>query len=202
MDSLGHPATWSTQCFIHGGCGADVFAHTNGYGDFVLFDELGPPWPLHPCYADRFLRHTGSSSLSIRPDRISEYQEISVTLPKPPKFNASDIRRVDPSEYVGQEILAIGYVQEYIERRADALLDKAGSLGKRVLEAALGHRRSQLTIVTSDYKSYTAFADLAKIVIQRKDTVCARIRSVRVLGIFGVDAVFLADDIISLRVGT
>ena len=41
MKSLGYSSTWATTCFINGGCGAKVFAHTNGRGDFVLFDELG-----------------------------------------------------------------------------------------------------------------------------------------------------------------
>lgn len=31
-------------------CGADIFFHTNGNGDVVFFDDLGPPWPKHPCF--------------------------------------------------------------------------------------------------------------------------------------------------------
>jgi hypothetical protein len=50
---LGYPSTWPTQCFLANGCGAKVFAHTNGDGDFVLFDELGPSWPVHDCYTNR-----------------------------------------------------------------------------------------------------------------------------------------------------
>jgi hypothetical protein len=44
MKRLGHPLTWRTSCFIgveNNGCGAPTFAHTNGGGDFVLFDSLG-----------------------------------------------------------------------------------------------------------------------------------------------------------------
>lgn len=33
-----------------GYCLAAVYFHTNGHGDFVVFDELEPPWPKHPCY--------------------------------------------------------------------------------------------------------------------------------------------------------
>ena len=43
MEVLGYPLTYLTTCFISGGCGDDVWAHTNGYGDFVLFDDLGQP---------------------------------------------------------------------------------------------------------------------------------------------------------------
>ncbi|WP_455872321.1 hypothetical protein [Serratia proteamaculans] len=31
-------------------CGKDVFYYENSYGSRVLFDFLGPPWPIHPCY--------------------------------------------------------------------------------------------------------------------------------------------------------
>ena len=54
MEVLGYPLTYLTTCFISGGCGDDVWAHTNGYRDFVLFDDLGQPWPIHECYLNRF----------------------------------------------------------------------------------------------------------------------------------------------------
>lgn len=53
MRTLGYSLTWVTHCFLDGGCGARVFAHTNGSGDFVIFDTLGSPWPVHECYANR-----------------------------------------------------------------------------------------------------------------------------------------------------
>jgi hypothetical protein len=30
-------------------CGESVFYYCNNYGSSVFFDELGPPWPKHPC---------------------------------------------------------------------------------------------------------------------------------------------------------
>lgn len=30
-------------------CGEPVFYYYNEYGSSVFFDELGPPWPKHPC---------------------------------------------------------------------------------------------------------------------------------------------------------
>lgn len=30
-------------------CGASVFFYQNVHGSRVFFDELGPPWPKHPC---------------------------------------------------------------------------------------------------------------------------------------------------------
>jgi hypothetical protein len=47
MKHLGYPLTYATRCFIDGGCGITVYAHTNGTGDFVLFDKLGRPWLGH-----------------------------------------------------------------------------------------------------------------------------------------------------------
>ncbi|MBW5406190.1 hypothetical protein ACISK3_09200 [Morganella morganii] len=32
-------------------CGKDVFYYENSFGSRVLFDSLGPPWPVHPCFA-------------------------------------------------------------------------------------------------------------------------------------------------------
>ncbi len=30
-------------------CGAEVFFYSNEFGSRVYFDDLGPPWPKHPC---------------------------------------------------------------------------------------------------------------------------------------------------------
>jgi hypothetical protein len=30
-------------------CGASVYYYQNEHGSRVFFDELGPPWPKHPC---------------------------------------------------------------------------------------------------------------------------------------------------------
>jgi hypothetical protein len=43
------PVTYVTRCFW---CPDLVYYHTNGYGDCVLFDELGPPWPVHRCWTE------------------------------------------------------------------------------------------------------------------------------------------------------
>ncbi|MCQ5473151.1 hypothetical protein FHW04_004702 [Pantoea sp. AN62] len=32
-------------------CGEEVFYYENSRGSRVLFDALGPPWPIHPCYS-------------------------------------------------------------------------------------------------------------------------------------------------------
>ena len=47
LQSLGHPFTCCATCWW---CGDEVFFHTNGNGDCVLFDELGWPWQIHSCW--------------------------------------------------------------------------------------------------------------------------------------------------------
>ena len=41
--------TYETQCWW---CDEEVFYHTNGYGDSVLFDSLGKPWKVHSCWLE------------------------------------------------------------------------------------------------------------------------------------------------------
>jgi len=88
MKELGYKATWVTKCFIDGGCNAEVFAHTNGYGDFVLFDDLGYPWPIHECYAKR-RRSAVSSKRSLYNIDYSNVEEIVVHPVDPNRRNAS-----------------------------------------------------------------------------------------------------------------
>ncbi|MDG3039832.1 hypothetical protein [Roseicyclus marinus] len=54
-------------------CQQDVFFYQNMYGSRVFFDELGPPWPKHPCTISKtqskrndFLRPTQRPSTEIR----------------------------------------------------------------------------------------------------------------------------------------
>ncbi|MCY1704288.1 hypothetical protein [Deinococcus sp. SL84] len=51
------PATYLTSCWW---CGDEVWYHTNGYGDHVLFDELGWPWQIHSCWEDHAASSGGS----------------------------------------------------------------------------------------------------------------------------------------------
>lgn len=41
--------TFPTSCWW---CNDDVFFHRNKNGGCALFDELGPPWPVHKCWVD------------------------------------------------------------------------------------------------------------------------------------------------------
>src|SRR5208282_1597883 len=43
-------------------CGASVYFYQSPYGGSVFFDELGPPWPKHPCTDNPIVRHHFSSA--------------------------------------------------------------------------------------------------------------------------------------------
>jgi hypothetical protein len=56
-------------------CGADVFFYQSPYGGRVYFDELGPPWPKHPCtdnFIGRFYQRSVLPSLTTRDTPISK----------------------------------------------------------------------------------------------------------------------------------
>ena len=203
MQVLGHARTWKTFCFINGGCGDEVFAHTNGFGDFVLFDRLGWPWPVHDCYLDRFCQPLGNSTniYEIRADAIAEYRKADEKVPiVASKRTTRDIRRIIAADHLKDpEKIVFGYVQAYIENHAERLFQGVGTLGHKHLQAILAGNRSQLTIVTSEFESYTAYADLRNVVVRKKDMVAARLKAVKVLGVAGTSAIFICDEVLLVR---
>ena len=45
-------------------CGCAVYFYQSPFGGRVFFDELGPPWPKHPCTDNPVVRHHFSSAES------------------------------------------------------------------------------------------------------------------------------------------
>lgn len=45
---LGHSLTVPVTCRT---CGQFIYLYASPDGGFVIFDDLGPPWPKHSCYA-------------------------------------------------------------------------------------------------------------------------------------------------------
>src|SRR4051812_6197800 len=50
-------------------CNVPVFYYANSYGSRVFFDDLGPPWPKHPC-TDRPTNPVMHSSESYVPIKV------------------------------------------------------------------------------------------------------------------------------------
>lgn len=53
---------WATPNAVCPVCGAFVYFYANEFGSRVYFDEIGPPWPKHPCTDNAF--HSAGASRS------------------------------------------------------------------------------------------------------------------------------------------
>jgi len=192
MKELGYPLTWRTACFIgvgNVGCGATIFAHTNGAGDFVLFDALGDPWPIHRCYLDRAKFAKGHWTRNI---------EVEIPRPKKAWKSVSDIQRVSALSYSSDSLIHVaGYLQEHHPTKRDEWINKVGGLGAQVIWRALSKYPDQFTIVTGDpdagLQSFTAFGDLKKIRVKKKDMVRASLRPVILMAVKDRPVVFVAE---------
>lgn len=60
--------TYNARCPI---CGKNVFYYTNTHGSAVFFDELGPPWPKHPCISQgkTILFPKGNSTIPFKEEK-------------------------------------------------------------------------------------------------------------------------------------
>jgi ribosomal protein S10 len=58
LSELNHRLTCRIDCWW---CEDEVFFHTNGNGDCVLFDRLGWPWPVHDCWAENSDEHDAAA---------------------------------------------------------------------------------------------------------------------------------------------
>ena len=90
-----------------------------------------------------------------------------------------------------------GYVQDIVEKRGAKLVRQKGALGQRLISKALGHRETQLTIITSNFESYTAFADVSQTVLARGSTVVAVLKPTDIVGL---GTVFVCQDLDALPI--
>lgn len=56
-------------------CGAEVFFYSNDFGSRVYFDDLGPPWPKHPCTDTTIDRYSIAPRLSTRADTTNGFRD-------------------------------------------------------------------------------------------------------------------------------
>jgi hypothetical protein len=203
MKALGYPVTWRTRCFISGGCGQTVFAHTNGYGDFVLFDRLGYPWLIHGCYSLRFLEqeYESISERRIIPQALNQYRKAEDPNPQAPKpkpiiLEPNNIKKIFPIRYAEKKNIEItGYIQDHFKKHAEKEMAKMMALQKREFIDKIDKRLDQITIVSSELKSYTAYINLDRGKIKNKDIIAARLQT-RKLILSPGDYIFLCDDFV------
>ena len=171
MERTGRPATGPTVCFIAGGCGAQVFGHTNGRGDFVLFDELGWPWPIHACYLRRFQI---SEAAAARP-LIDITRSRTETLPHV-VYSWDTVEEVPPNLMArGKQLNIVGTVTDL--KREVSIGPRFESPEERaeVLRRLEG-RTDVIEIVDgSTGLRFSAFADLRESPVQIYDTVAAQV---------------------------
>ena len=159
------------------GCSSDIYVFMCNCGSRVLFDQLGPPWPVHDCdtsWARNLVRKThanGSISVQLK-DGITiirpaegfaiESSFLATVKEKASKDYDPPIQRIDPPRSGGKDI--VGVLRE-IDRnpdllRAFSLPDTSGTW------ALLGERWKQpigkITVHSDDgpgdqRESYTAW---------------------------------------------
>lgn len=98
-------------------CGASVFFYQSPSGGRVFFDELGPPWPKHPCtssdssVADRAATFLASGPVAMPAIRRYRWEDDKWL----PLMEAKLIRAIEPQDcYVLEGLLEAGFVTIYI----------------------------------------------------------------------------------------
>lgn len=183
MEALGYPRTWHTTCFLSGGCGQQVLAHTNGHGDFVLFDDLGWPWPIHSCYQDRF-GGPARGSIDMGHTKIVSYNG---QLHKP-----WDVITPVPATLGGQKRFHLLASITHVDRGFLNKVSQFKNLYGEALEEAkriISGRTSLLTLVTGSGEEFAVLINLKETPCKFGDIVVADVKAVRLLS----DAVFVVN---------
>lgn len=95
-------------------CGASVYFYQSPFGGRVFFDELGPPWPKHPC------TDNGSSAGVSRREHNFVFGLGSVRAPKTPPLHRLDVWR----PLLAEELVQIGDFQRVRMPQGDRLPGK------------------------------------------------------------------------------
>lgn len=139
-------------------CGGSVFFFRCSCGSRVLFDELGPPWPVHDCGGSG--SNAGGGTFGLSPDTASQVVRAYAARkglpvprmawepdgPTPPPAHPPPIVRVDPVK--GVRLRIVGVVREVspavpLNRRFGV---RAGSLLDRQLQRHLPAAAMQVTV--------------------------------------------------------
>lgn len=91
-------------------CGASVYFYQSPYGGRVFFDELGPPWPKHPCTDNPAVGHYFSSR-----ENRARFLISTDTLP-----SESDSAAVERVEQVAVPISAVAIAPPRLAAWAEA----------------------------------------------------------------------------------
>jgi hypothetical protein len=174
MIALGYSRSWPTSCFINGGCGDKVFAYTGGSGDFVLFDELGPPWPVHECYLQRVPINRTATVL-----RIGRSRSLDFPLPADTTRPWGEISSVRPTQdQYWKEVNIVGTVVDIFDSLAEWRREFRNVYGpERLRMNDQVHRsRSVARIVTGNGEELHALFDPNQQYLKFQDLVAATLK--------------------------
>jgi hypothetical protein len=160
VKKLGYKLTWRTTCFLR--CDSPVWAHTEGNGDYVLFDSLGAPWEIHPCYRDR-----SAGVLSFELDEeleqlLADLDDVGGPRPFRRPIHTSVAYA---SEWLGGPFVRRGLVEFYREKRLEHFVRNTPSAELADIESIFGNRKSELAMVDRNGNLFAIFADLHDTVI-------------------------------------
>lgn len=105
-------------------CGAGVFFYANEHGSRVFFDDLGPPWPKHPC-TDIPNEYVPKSALPVRRTRGS-MQELIAAANVAGLFTNRVFGRRVADEWTMLVVLAVDRVDEENTVTAEFLDSREG----------------------------------------------------------------------------
>lgn len=213
MERLGHHKTYPTTCRD---CQASIFFHTNGFGDVVLFDVLGPPWSIHPCYQSKVGGQIIQDSSKYRAYMVDLYGSPSRFAQPNLSFPSQrdrvrhrrsaldhterlvDIARCEPGNFLGKRLQITGFVQDLHEGWSIARLASVGSIGFAQYQRVIGTDvYSQLTVIDGDFMSYTMIVPAAELLIRRGAIVALLVEGVETLK----DPVFICRSLSLVRLG-
>ncbi len=138
---LGERLTHPIPCPV---CGAEIFFHTNGNGDVVFFDDLGWPWPKHPCLTTEDGIRAASRSRTVQAVATLVARPTIIPLP----------RGLPPAEFDGEYADCV--VHAVVLRKKDVTLwwAKSASVIRQRLEA------SALALYTGTKRAVRVYAPL------------------------------------------
>lgn len=192
MKELGYAFTWKTHCFISGGCGqVGLFGHTNGSGDFVLFDSLGWPWPVHDCYARRYDLDPNSAVVHVRGVRAESVPGAFARRWESITTVSADIEKHSKTFSV---IGTITHVDKGFLGRTPGFRN-LGSVPKKAIEETFESCRDFVVVAAGDGFEYGCFVDLKRTPVRFRDTVAIKMKAVRLLN----QAVFISRSVKGFR---
>lgn len=203
MQVLGESVTYRTKCRS---CGAAIFFHTNGNGDAVFFDDLGPPWPVHWCYRAyvggkeitdpstyraRMVALYGTPYRVARSSRAAwtpqplpwrrDLPAVEAPAPRPPR--PEDIVRVDPAKNQRLRTVEVtGYLRDLHPHRPLSRLARPGTVLHQLLCGRVGASVvTQATVVTPDLMSYTFLLPLPELRVPKGAIIAVKLNRIAVI---------------------